>query len=864
MTDVRYRLSAEGVADVVAAFRTVAAESRKSGAASSGAFTSLGASLGNLRAMIGGVVAALGVMRLASIVKEASDAAEKIDLLSATFSESVENISALDVALRRMGTSLGEQGRAFSAFLQKTGEASKGIGTAADDFRALGLSTKEIRNFAEQDLAARFETVSRAFAQMPVGVKRSEAAIRALGVRFAQLIPLMEDVGRRGMGGLRSDADKLGALLSGDVVRAAASAGDAFDDLNIQSRALAVQFTAGLAPSFGGALRGMTAELADTGSGFRAFGNLVGMVLGAVTIAIVGGIDIALTRIANLLKWAGSGAKAIAHLVFGEFEKADLEISRVRLRATSDSEALERRMKMLRESAFGGEVSDRRQLGPTFEEFEGLRAAEQQALRDRIALSNAQTAATLSITKARIKLIDEQEQRHYERGLSSLEQHYENRRAIVNRSYDAELAALVRNRADAVGEDNEGKRLAAVERIDGEIKKLAIERAGALAGIKAKESDAAEALAREQLELDAKVAGARGDQHQQRLLEIGLEAEAVRRSMVDAGAGAEEAERRAASYRSVLEQQEALSQKTTEAETALSELSREREAVQREIDAGLVSEVTGNERILQLNKERLGLLRLISADLSRTADETGSEADRQRAVDFSDQVDAVSKAVDASQGSFEQFKARGIDATRDALEDFFATGISSATTFEGVMRSMAQAVVSSLQRLAAQLLATRIAVSIFGGIAGAAASGGGAAAGGAGVQATDLYVGAAGGLVTGPGTATSDSIPARLSTGEYVVRAAAVSQPGAREFLEALNATLAFHPVQDMGIRRFSEGGFAAPQISVPAQAARMEGTVTVGLEDGLVARGIDSSEGERAVLRILTKHRRSIGRILG
>jgi TP901 family phage tail tape measure protein len=43
-----------------------------------------------------------------------------------------------------------------------------------------------------------------------------------------------------------------------------------------------------------------------------------------------------------------------------------------------------------------------------------------------------------------------------------------------------------------------------------------------------------------------------------------------------------------------------------------------------------------------------------------------------------------------------------------------------------------------------------------------------------------------GGMVSGPGTATSDSIPARLSNGEYVVRASAVSRYGV-DFFNSLN-----------------------------------------------------------------------------
>jgi len=45
-----------------------------------------------------------------------------------------------------------------------------------------------------------------------------------------------------------------------------------------------------------------------------------------------------------------------------------------------------------------------------------------------------------------------------------------------------------------------------------------------------------------------------------------------------------------------------------------------------------------------------------------------------------------------------------------------------------------------------------------------------------------------GGPVFGAGTSTSDSIPAWLSNGEHVVNAKAASQPGVREFLDAMNS----------------------------------------------------------------------------
>lgn len=62
-----------------------------------------------------------------------------------------------------------------------------------------------------------------------------------------------------------------------------------------------------------------------------------------------------------------------------------------------------------------------------------------------------------------------------------------------------------------------------------------------------------------------------------------------------------------------------------------------------------------------------------------------------------------------------------------------------------------------------------------------------------------------GGLITGPGTGTSDSIPAMLSNNEFVVRAAPVKQPGALQFLNKFNR-------EGMSaIRKYAEGGMVTP-----------------------------------------------------
>jgi phage-related minor tail protein len=72
---------------------------------------------------------------------------------------------------------------------------------------------------------------------------------------------------------------------------------------------------------------------------------------------------------------------------------------------------------------------------------------------------------------------------------------------------------------------------------------------------------------------------------------------------------------------------------------------------------------------------------------------------------------------------------------------------------------------------------------------------------------------ATGGHVRGPGTATSDSIPAWLSDFEFVTRAAVVRQPGALPFLEDFNRR-GMPAVEAWQARRFASAG--PPSVSLP------------------------------------------------
>lgn len=134
----------------------------------------------------------------------------------------------------------------------------------------------------------------------------------------------------------------------------------------------------------------------------------------------------------------------------------------------------------------------------------------------------------------------------------------------------------------------------------------------------------------------------------------------------------------------------------------------------------------------------------------------------------------------------------------DALVSFATSG---KLNFRGLVDSM----IADLARFSARAAMSQVFGAIgsalgFGGVSDAVGALGGAASAAVGSNAYGFHL-ATGGSVWGPGTSTSDSIPAQLSNGEFVVRAAVVSQPGVRAHLERLNAG------GRSGFARFAAGG---------------------------------------------------------
>lgn len=190
----------------------------------------------------------------------------------------------------------------------------------------------------------------------------------------------------------------------------------------------------------------------------------------------------------------------------------------------------------------------------------------------------------------------------------------------------------------------------------------------------------------------------------------------------------------------------------------------------------------------------------------------------------------------------------------NTLSSWLGSSINQVNSLSDAFRSLALAILAAVQ----QMLAAKAAQWIVSSIPGM----------------TTPTAKARGGLIRGPGSATSDSIFALLSNGEYVMRAYAVQAPGVLAHLEALNrgVPLAQAPimtVRDQAIRQFAEGGLASarPLRATAPSGVQLAGGATIELSEGLIARHVDaylqSSDGQRTAIRVIGKNRRAIGRAL-
>lgn len=875
--DVRVRLTAEGVQEVVQALKRIAAESDKSGKKASKSFGLFGQALGNVKTLLGGMAGYLSFRMFQGFIRGGSEAADQIGKLALRVGTTVERASALSWIAKKSDVDLNALAGTAGILTRRIQDLRDGLPTMVEQFGKLEIAAEDLEGL---DTAQALALVAERLYEMEDGSKRSGIALTLLGRAGGKIIPALNELGAQGLPRIVEGARELGLVLDEETTDSIIALNDDMATLEMQVDFLAARFLAGLAPAIRQAVGMISGDLAEGSQAFKDFGEdagrmLTGLILAFATLAEV--IMTAFDWVGTLLGTTSVNIVSLAKYVFkslkGEKDEAlrdlgaavavvDEQWEALAQRIEDRNERMSKRIKALLEGeappASGAESEEE-----TEEERERrLRRiqdqAQMQALIERQAAQ--QSIATI---KARATLAREAERRAYEQGLQDVETYYAARRKLIEEQAQAELAALQQQLELLADEGDPERRQLEEARVNAEIQRARLSLQTQLLQLTGEEQKEIERVGRERLKVESKIQTSNLETHELRLEQIRREAEAYNLLLTQQGVGEAQRAELVANLRETLLRREDFDTIAREAQAGLDELALARAELDAQVLAGNLTQMQSEQQLNAILREKVPFLREIAYMMQAAAAWTKDPA-------LVAQAQAFSTAITELEGSTKNL-TQTLTYFRDSMEQAATSDLTNWLSSLGdqtenarqAFTRLALSVVKSLQRIAAEIIATA-AIKRLSGLFG----GGGAP----GERA------ATGKLIRGPGGPTGDKIPAYLSDWEYVVQASQVKRPGGLQFLRAYNAGL-IDPRQMLhavglargGLPRFrlvtatglaGGGTVTRPADLSSATGAAGEGRLLIGLEEGLVSRVLESAEGQRLVVQAIAKNRRTVSRL--
>jgi len=799
--------------------------------------------LGNAARSINGLLGTLGLAvsaaGLGAMVKASLDSADSLSKLSQRVGITVESLSTLIPVADLAGVS----GEKFEGGLRKLAtrmlDAATGSDEAARGFAAVGVSIQNQDGTLRATDQVLLDLTDR-FKAMPDGAQKTALAVDLFGKSGADLIPFLNQ-GRDGVEALTTELQALGVQIGGDTAAQAEVFNDSLAKVRLAITSIGNRVIEAFLPAMNDMANGMV-ESAKQGGSLRAILDGVVLVLktlalGAATVgkafvALGEAIGAGMAAAVEALSGNVSGAKAIITELKGSLVQRLDELANFR-DSLFDPKPIE-----VRAPAIVADPTLIDRLRPT-----GRASGDNGAAR--LALAKAQADAELKLLKDALDRQSRDLDEALDGRLISLADYYAAKTALETREIDAEIARtqtlLAEQRRIATGSD-EGARLKAraeVAKIEADLIVLNNKRA------------------------DVEVANARKAADAERSLRDELAR--VREELLDLTGAATGQDRRAAverQYQSLIARLRAegdtegvatvsrlidvkvaaadLATYERQFNDALSRMRATEESINLQRQSGLLTESQARAQILALHRETGVTLESLLPQLEASATAIGPDA-LARVQAWKNEIAQVKLVVDDV--------AVAIDgAVQDGFAQMFEAIGSGAKSAKDAFADFARSVLAAINRIASQKLAESLFGSLFGG-------GGAGGTGGFGALVSSFFKGfATGGYVTGPGTSTSDSIPARLSAGEYVVNAAAVKRVGVA-FLQSINGISAGPRVA------FAAGGLV-PE-AAPAQAPGQSVRIVNVIDPAMAADYLNSSSGEKTILNILQRNAGAVRQVL-
>jgi len=805
--------------------------------------------LGNAARSINGLLGTLGLAvsaaGLGAMVKASLDSADSLSKLSQRVGITVESLSTLIPVADLAGVS----GEKFEGGLRKLAtrmlDAATGSDEAARGFAAVGVSIQNQDGTLRATDQVLLDLTDR-FKAMPDGAQKTALAVDLFGKSGADLIPFLNQ-GRDGVEALTTELQALGVQIGGDTAAQAEVFNDSLAKVRLAITSIGNRVIEAFLPAMNDMANGMV-ESAKQGGSLRAILDGVVLVLktlalGAATVgkafvALGEAIGAGMAAAVEALSGNVSGAKAIITELKGSLVQRLDELAEFR-DSLFDPKPVE-----VRAPAIVADPSLIDRLRTP-----GRATGDNGAAR--LALAKAQADAELKLLKDVLDRQSRSLDEALDGRLISLADYYAAKTALETREIDAEIARtqtlLAEQKRIAASGADEGARIKAraeVAKIEADLIVLNNKRA------------------------DVEVANARKAADAERSLRDELAR--VREELLDLTGAATGQDRRAAverQYQSLIERLRAegdtegvatvarlidvkvaaadLATYERQFNDALSRMRATEESINLQRQSGLLTESQARAQILALHRETGVTLESLLPQLEASATAIGPDA-LARVQAWKNEIAQVKLVVDDV--------AVAIDgAVQDGFAQMFEAIGSGAKSAKDAFADFARSVLAAINRIASQ----KLAESLFGSLLGGGGSGG---ASGFGALISSFFKGfATGGYVTGPGTSTSDSIPARLSAGEYVVNAAAVKRVGVA-FLQSINGISAGPRVAGPTLA-FAAGGLV-PE-AAPAQAPGQSVRIVNVIDPAMAADYLNSSSGEKTILNILQRNAGAVRQVL-
>lgn len=856
--DVRVRLSAEGQLEVINAFKKIQAEATKTGTVGAKGLSALSSAASTLARFLPSLTFGAAIAGATVLAKRALDTGENFAKLSQKTGVSAETLSAWSHAANISETDIEALAKGLARLSKNMGAAAQGGDEQVRAFRRVGISQKELQSGTITTDQAVLR-ISKHISEQADGWQKAALAQQFFGRSGADLLPFLNQ-GPEGLKRLREEAERLGLVWSTETAQAA----DQFNDNLRRLRATVEGFVnkemAALLPviieitekwlAFTGGLGQGDSLLKNAAINMLTFGAAARFALKSLTATTLlgpAGLILSLTKFRNELK---GELAAIAATVLEAEQKA--------------AKVASQKPKTGDEPPLRDKAAETRVLN-----------ALKQFNEAKLALERGRLDNELALLKGHNAVAEAEDARRFKEGLTAVEDFFAGRRATIEQEGAKEIAVLARQ----VGEI--GKQIAEVAKRpfaeheqrkarEAELTKLITERdkaetaievkrleiQGKLVALAGEQFETVRKTNTEQLRAEAEILNAQGQRFAAARVELDAQIAALERLKGESDTGF------AARQRALTEAGEAriqFEQLQAQARAVFADIESARISIEALVARGIITQAQGQAQVAAIELERLPTLEAIGAEMGEIAATTKDPEQITSVNELGDAVVRLGAEADLAGQRVAELRATLEQVIASDISNFFARGIDDAKSFGDAMRGLALSVVQSLRQIVSQMLATLIVTRLLRGVIGAISGGLGSIAptgggGGGGVG----FGFASGGFVRGPGTGTSDSIPAYLSRGEYVIPARVVAQFGV-DFFDDLRELQ--RPLRPLGrVRGYAGGGI----VEGPPGRAGSRATLDVGLDDALFAKRLETNgEFEKVVVRMIGRNRRAVKGLL-